>query len=116
MSSWLSRVGGTADAAAEADGEPLLVEPGVGQAGVGPGLLGGDQGDRLGAVEPAQPDPVEDLGGLHGELRGDPDGQLRGPLLGERTHPGAAGEHGVPGGRDVPAQRGRRAEPGDDDV
>ena len=105
-----------ADAGADADGEPLRVEAGVGQAGVGPGLLRGDQRDRLGAVQPAQLDPVEHLGRLDGQLGGDPDRQLLGPLLGERTHPGAAGEHGVPGRRDVPAERGRRAEPGDDDV
>ena len=93
----------------------LRVEPGTLQPRVGPGLLGGDQGDRLGTVEAAHPHAVDDLGGLDHQLRRDADREGCGPLLGEQAHPGASGEHGVPGGRDVPAQRGGRAEPGDDD-
>ncbi len=76
----------------------------------------GDQGDRLGTVEPAQLDAVEHLGRVDGELGRDADRQLRGPLLGQRGDTGLAGEHGVPGRRDVPAERGRRAKPGNDDV
>ena len=63
-----------------------------------------------------EPDPFDHLGGFDGQLSGDPHREGTGPLLGEVTHPGAAGEQCVPGGRDVPAERGRRAEPGDDDV
>ena len=50
------------------------------------------------------------------ELRGDPHRQLLGPLLRQGGHARPAGEHGVPGRRDIPAERGGRAEPGDDYV
>ena len=73
-----------ADAGADADREPLRVDarrrPGPASAQA---CCGGDERHRLGPVEPAQPDPVEHLGRVDRELRGDPDRQLLGPLLGQ---------------------------------
>ena len=66
---------GAADAGAEDDGDAQRVDPGVGAAGVAPGLLGGDDGDLLAAVEPAGAHPVQLLGRLDGEAGDELGGQ-----------------------------------------
>ena len=77
-----------ADAGADADRRaapgraPESARPASAQA-----CVRGDQRDRLGPVQPAQLDPVDHLGRVDGQLGGDPDRQLRGPLLGERPTP-----------------------------
>jgi len=48
----VEQCGGAADAAADDDRQPFGVH-GTGQAGVGPGLVRGDQGHGLAAVQPA---------------------------------------------------------------
>ena len=84
--------------------------------GVLPRLAGRDDRDLLGAVEPPEFDPLEDLGGFHGELRGEVHRQLvPGVVLGERAGPAAAGQEAVQGGLHVSAERGRRTHPGHDD-
>ena len=96
---------GVADAGADADRQPFRVEPRVGQARIGPGLVRGDERDRLRAVEPAQLDALEHLARVDRQFGRDPDRELGRPLRGERTHPGAAGEHGVPDRADEPDDR-----------
>ena len=88
------------------------------QPGVRPGLAGGDDRHLLAPVQPAGLDPLEHLGGLHRQLRGDPHRQVEpvDPLGVQPRHPRPPGEQGVPGRRGVPAERGRRAVPGDDNV
>src|SRR5690606_7196672 len=87
----------------------------LGGAGVLPGLLGGDQRELLGAVEPAQPRAREELGGVLRGAPGDADGQLLGPLLFDGGDSGPAFEEGGPGRGDVTPQRGGGAQASDDD-
>ena len=48
--------------------ETLGVDLGVGEAGVGPGLEGGDQRELAGAVEAARLDPLEHVGRVDRDL------------------------------------------------
>jgi len=64
---------GPADTGADADRQPLLVQVGVAESGVGPGLVRRDQRPRLGPVQPAQLDPVDDFARIDQQLGGDPD-------------------------------------------
>ena len=124
-SSWPSRVVAPPMPVPMIDGEaqpvdlrrPALGGRVVAEVGVRPRLAGGDDRDLLAAVEAAGLDPLEDLGGLDGELRGDSRPAVRSvdPVLGSRREPAATGQEAVPRGRHVAAERGRRPHPGDDD-
>src|SRR6202041_1931363 len=80
-----------------------------------PRLAGGDQRELLAAVHPAGLYPAHDLHRVDSCRRGDPHRQLLGPGFGQGSHTAPPGQHRRPGRRGVPAERGRRAEPGDDD-
>ncbi len=78
-----------ADAGADADGEPLRVEPGSrpGRRRPRPACAAmrataSDRSSRRSLTRSMH------LGRVDRELRGDPHRQLRGPLLGQRAHPG----------------------------
>ena len=111
-----------ADAGADHDGEPLRVDhlAGLAEAGVRPRLLGGDERHLLAAVQPPRLHARDHLERRHRQRGGDAHRQV------EAAHPlvlvvvdapdaGAPREHRLPGGRDVPAERGGGAEAGDDD-
>ena len=76
--------------------------------------VGGDHGELAGAVETAGLDPLEDLGRLDRDAAADLDRQLVDPVVGEVPDAGRAGQQGLPGGGDVPADGGGGAEAGDD--
>ena len=112
-----------ADAGADHDGEPLRVDrlAGFAQARVRPRLLGGDERDLLAAVQPPGLHPGEDLERGDRQRRGDLHRQVepahpRVRLVVDVLDAGAAREHRLPGGRDVPTERGGGAQPGDDDL
>ena len=76
-----------ADAGGHRDPETLGVDLGVGEAGVGPGLEGGDQRELAGAVEAARLDALEHVGGVDGDLGGDLGAELLGPVVLDRGAP-----------------------------
>src|SRR6185295_13336729 len=103
-----------ADAAAHHDREAVLGHARL--AGLRPGLPGRDQRELFGPVEPAGLHAVDLLEGRLCQLGRDAHRKLLGPVVGQLVDPGPAGEERFPGRRDVPAERGGRAEPGDDDL
>src|SRR2546421_606177 len=102
-----------ADPAGDAYAEPLGVYGG--RARVGPCLAGGHQGKLLAAVHPAGLHATHHLDRVGGRLRGESHRQRLRPRLAEGVHATAARQHRRPGRRNVPAKRGGRAEPGNDD-
>jgi hypothetical protein len=110
---------GAADARADDHGEPLGVD--LRRARVGPRLARGDQCHLLAAVQPARLHPRDRLQRRHGQRRGDLHRQVvpGHPLVlvvVDPAHAALAGEQGLPGGRNVAAERSGGPEPGDDDL
>src|SRR4029077_6246629 len=101
------------DAAGHAHAEPLRVD--LGRARVGPRLAGRDQRQLLAAVHPPGLHATHDLHRVGSGLRREPYRQILRPRLGEPVYAAAALQHRRPGRRDIPAERGDRREPGDDD-
>ncbi len=83
-------------------------------AGVGPGLAGRDHGELRRAVQLAGQRAGQDLAGLDGGARTDPNRQLLGPLLGQGRHTGLTGDQVLPGAGGVGAQRREGADTRDD--
>src|ERR1035437_889896 len=82
---------------------------------VGPRLARCDRRQLLATVHPARLHAAHHLDRVDGGWGGDADRQLLRPRLREPLHAAAPGQHRRPGRRDIPAERGGRAEPGDDD-
>ena len=97
--------GDAADAGGERDAEALGLEAGALEAGVGPGLVGGDHGELAGAVEATGLDAVEDLGRARRRRGRRCAREGVDPLVVEVADAGGAGQHGLPRRGDVPTDR-----------
>jgi hypothetical protein len=80
-----------ADAAGDRDAEPFRVD--LGLAGVRPRFPGGDQGELLAAVHPAGLHASHDLDRVGRCDAGDPGREILGPVVGQRFHAAAPGQH-----------------------
>ena len=84
-SSWSSRRECAADAGAEDDGDPQRVDAaGVPAPASRPGLLGGDHGDLLAAVQPPGPHPVRSVGRVDGQPGDELGREVLDPVVGDR--------------------------------
>ena len=92
-----------ADAGGEGHGEPVVVD--FGDAGVGPGLAGGDDAELRGRVHALGLDPAQDLKGRGGCAGGEVDGQfvLGNPVVLEGVRAGDALQRVLPHRGDVAA-------------
>src|SRR4029453_1114083 len=104
------------DAGADDDGDAQGIDAGVACAGVAPGLLGGDDGDLLAAVEATGADPVDLVGRVGGQPRDELGRVVLDPVVGDPADPRPPGEQCVPGAGDVAPERRGGTQSGDDDV
>ena len=105
--------GADRDAEAFGFGEVVLAEP---EAGIGPGLAGGDDGQLADPVHPPRLHPGHPAGQVGFHRPGDLHGQFRGPVGVDVADAAASVKQGLPSGRGVVAERGDSAESGDHDV